>query len=186
MSTCSRHMCQHVQDSYINMFKIHMSACSRHMSRFSRQMSTSSRHMCQNVQDLNVNMFKTHVNMFKICMSTSSRHMCQHVQGTCLHMFKARMLACSRRICQHSRQMCQYVQDTFKEWQLTHRHAQCDRWLCIICYTIVYQMSFCTNIFPYILHIKTWFYEKFLSNLFLSDFHEIFIINSRNKYNFFW
>ena len=179
MSTCSRHMCQHVQDSYINMFKIHMSACSRHMSRFSRQMSTSSRHMCQNVQDLNVNMFKTHVNMFKICMSTSSRHMCQHVQGTCLHMFKARMLACSRRICQH-------VQDTFKEWQLTHRHAQCDRWLCIICYTIVYQMSFCTNIFPYILHIKTWFYEKFLSNLFLSDFHEIFIINSRNKYNFFW
>ena len=165
---------------HVSMFKAHdASTCSRHLS-------TCLRHMCQHVQDSYINMFKIHMSAcsrrmsrFSRHMSTSSRHMCQNVPDLNVNMFKICMSTSSRHMCQH-------VQGTFKEWQLTHRHAQCDRWLCIVCYTIVYQMSFCTNIFPYILHIKTWFYEKFLSNLFLSDFHEIFSINSRNKYNFFW
>jgi hypothetical protein len=73
MSACSRHIWQHVQDTYANMFKTHMLTCSRHLCH---------------LHETCVNMFKTYVNMFKVHLSTTSRLKCQKVQETYVNMFK--------------------------------------------------------------------------------------------------
>ena len=51
--------------------------------------------------------------------------------------------------------------------------------------TFTDQKYFHTKIFPYLFHIKPFIFKTFSWSHSLSDFHEIFSIKCRNKYNFF-